>query len=212
MDALGTRSVVNIERTNPFVRYLRSNAFPLLLILPGTILFLVSLGIVPLAEFPEETISIMVHPCNIEVRGLYSYKNPWPFPITQGFGFPFPIDELHHTPLPIRLTLAESGEPINIRKFLNDDTFTLYFKPFERIDVQLYYSQATQTPNARYILTTTNAWRRPLKKAHYFLKTVGVKNIGSNYEMKNAGTNVWNWERVNFMPKNDWLIKWEKPE
>lgn len=211
MNALGTRSAASIEQTNLFLLYIRSNAFPLLLILLGAILFLISLGIVPLAEFPEETISIEVHPSNVEVYALYSFRNPWPFPITQSFGFPFPIDAHHPAPFPIRLTLAETGEPINVGKFMNEETFTLCFKPFERIDVQLYYNQATYKPDARYILTTTSAWRRPLKNAHYFLKTNGVKRVQSNYEMKNAGRNVWNWERVDFMPKNDWLIKWERP-
>lgn len=192
-----------------FISVSNPNTIPLLVLLVGGLGLAVSLGIIPLAQFPEETISVSVHPHNVEVHGLYTYKNPWPFPITQGFGLPFPIDAEHPAPLPIELCKNETGEPIPTFRLFDDDVFTLSLAPHEKVSVSLYYKQETRTNNARYILTTTQSWRSALKRAHYFLKTEGVGNIQSNYPMNQDQPNIWHWERQDFMPRSDWLIKWE---
>ncbi len=188
---------------------LNPNTIPLVVLLLGSVVFFVALGILPITQFPEETIAISVHPHKVKVLAVYTYRNPWPIPITQGFGLPFPIDDQHPAPLPIELKIHKTEQRILISRFFDDETFTLNFAPHETIAVSLYYEQEAHTPNARYILTTTKSWGLPLTKARYLLKTEGVSKIHSNYKMRQDDENNWHWERRDFMPESDWLIEWE---
>ncbi len=199
------------KTSSPSARDRRHLVFPLVTIGLGTIPLSFSLGIIPLVLFPEETIDLTVHPDNLEVRALYTYKNPWPFPIVQGFGLPFPVDTQHPDPAPVELSLANTGEPVPTRRLFGYDTFELRFAPNETIPVALYYKQQTPTHNARYILKTTHAWWRPLSRGTYLLHTAGIRSINSNYPMEGHGAE-WHWERRNFMPDRDWQIEWSTSE
>lgn len=69
------------------------------------------LGFIPIVRFESEEISIEVHPAAINVQCDYHYRNPFPFPVQQGFTFPIPIDKYHPDPEPSRLAIREPMSP-----------------------------------------------------------------------------------------------------
>lgn len=189
-------------------RWNQAPLMPTIILCLGACLLLPCLGIVPIALFPEETIEVFVHNGSIEVQATYIYKNPWSFPIEQGFSVPLPVDANHPMPAPLILTRINNGEPVLIREWLTCRTFELHFQPKESVPVQLYYRQETPTRTATYILTSTRAWKRPLERAVYRLHCDEPQTIKSNYPLERCGKSDWCWKRTNFMPERDWQISW----
>lgn len=121
-------------------------------------------GFYPIVRFPEEQIDIEVHPHHIRVKGIYIYRNPFPFPVIQGFSIPLPIDSSH--PSPIMLS-AEQLTPVKkripLRFIFGRHRFNLSFLPKDEIVIVVRYHQHSPNKNASYILTTTKSWKRPLE-------------------------------------------------
>jgi hypothetical protein len=167
-------------------------------------------GLLPIVHFVRERIDIAVYPEEVRVEGLYVYRNPWPFPVVQGFSVPLPVDATH--PMPIYLTvtrLAPDALPIPVRNILGRDSFELRFRAYEEVRVVVRYRQLAPSRDARYLLLTTRPWRRPLEHAVYTLTPHGVDLAGSNYGLQSDTRGVLAFERTNFMPPDDWRFWWE---
>ena len=138
-------------------------------------------GLLPIVHFVRERIDIAVYPEEVRVEGLYVYRNPWPFPVLQGLSIPLPVDAAH--PMPTELTaarLAPDAGTVSLRSILGHDSFELRFHAHEEVHVIVRYRQYAPTKDARYLLTTTRPWRRPLEHAVYTLTPHGVALTGSN--------------------------------
>ena len=170
-------------------------------------------GLYPLVQFPQESIQVDVYPNRVEVTGEYEYRNPLPLPVRQGFSIPLPADAVH--PLPVRLSLAQRApavKPIPTGYWLGRHRFDLAFAGDERIRVRLCYEQYCPDNDARYILTTTRAWRHPLQRGTYRLVPHGVRIVASNYALAArpaAGQGALGFEREHFWPEQDWRFAWE---
>ncbi len=55
-------------------------------------------GFYPIVRFPEEQIDIDVYPDHVWVKGIYVYRNPFPFPVIQGLVTPLPVNSDHPEP------------------------------------------------------------------------------------------------------------------
>lgn len=181
----------------------------LYLLLFGLVLpFLI--GLRPIAHFTEEQIDIHVFQDHVRVNGYYIYENPFPFPVVQGFLLPLPVDDSHPEPVLISAKkLSPSEKPIPIRSLFGRYVFNLTLAAGERSKVMVQYYQHSPEKNARYILTTTESWRRPLARGLYRLLPQGVKIISSNYSLDSSGSGLLRFQRQEFMPQRDWLFSWE---
>src|SRR5574337_818473 len=111
-------------------------------------------GLVPIVRFPRERIDIAVYPREIEVSGLYVYRNPWPFPVTQGFTVPLPVDANHSMPTELTATrVSPDPAALPLRTILGRTGFEVRFRPFEEIQVAVRYRQRVATEDGRYLLT-----------------------------------------------------------
>ena len=72
------------------------------------------------------------------------------------------------------------------------------------------YRQHAPNSDARYILTTTQGWRRPLEHAIYRLHLNGVEITHSNYDLSPLDDGVIGFDRSQFMPDTDWTIAWRR--
>lgn len=141
-------------------------------------------GHVPLVRFTEEEIRITVHPASIAVDAFYHYRNPFPFPVRQGYGLPFPEDGDHSPPAGIELLQrAPEERPIPVLYFLGKHRFAMDFPGGGNVVLHLHYEQATHRGRGTYILTSTQPWGRPLEKAAYRLIPEVVRIISSNYAL-----------------------------
>jgi hypothetical protein len=167
-------------------------------------------GLLPIVHFVRERIDIAVYPDEIQVEGLYVYRNPWPFPVVQAFSIPLPVDARH--PMPTELTatrlLPDAGS-IPFRNLLGRDAFELSFHAHEEVQIAIQYRQYTPTRDARYLLATTRPWRRPLDHAVYTMTLHDVRLARSNYALRSNPQGVLGFERTGFMPQEDWQFQWE---
>lgn len=167
-------------------------------------------GILPIVHFVRERIDIAVYPEEVRVEGLYVYRNPWPFPVAQAFSIPLPVDASH--PMPTELTAARlvpDAGPIPLRNLLGRESFELPFRAREEVQVIIQYRQYAPTRDARYLLTTTGPWRRPLDHAVYTLTLHDVRLARSNYALRSDTQGILGFERTGFMPQEDWQFQWE---
>jgi hypothetical protein len=174
------------------------------------ILVLFLAGFYPIIRFPEEQIDIEVYPDYVWVKGTYTYKNPLPFPVTQGFTIPLPVDADH--PEPVQLTakvLTPHEKPIRLKYLLGRHRFSLKFRTNEKITVSVAYRQQAPAKNGRYILLSTKAWRRPLNHGLYRMFLKNVRMTSSNYRLNKSDTYLF-FQKENFMPPEDWIFSWEE--
>ncbi|MCX5732740.1 MAG: hypothetical protein NTW68_00240 [candidate division NC10 bacterium] len=168
-------------------------------------------GLLPIVHFVRERIDIAVYPEEVQVEGLYVYRNPWPFPVAQAFSIPLPVDPSH--PMPTELTairLVPDAGPIPLRNLLGWNAFELPFRAHEEVRVVIRYRQYAPTRDARYLLTTTRPWRRPLDHAVYTLTLHDVRLARSNYALRSDTQGILGFERTGFMPREDWQFQWEE--
>ena len=183
---------------------------PCLYLLLFGLVFPFLVGLRPIARFSEEQIDIHVYQDHVRVNGYYIYENPFPFPVVQGFLLPLPVDESHPQPILISAKkLSPTEKPIPIRSIFGRYLFDLTLAAGERSKILIQYYQHTPEKNARYILTTTEPWRRPLVRGLYRLLPQGVKITSSNYYLDSSEPGFLRFQRQEFMPQNDWLFSWE---
>lgn len=173
------------------------------------VLILFAAGIQPSVQFPREQIDIQVHDDHIEVSGLYVYHNPWPFPVRQGLSIPFAVDAQHAPP--IRLSVHQvtpEEKTIPVRYWVGKHRFEVSLPGRSEISVRVGYYQYTPGGDARYLLTTTQPWRKPLDHGLYRLFPHGVVIKSSTYALTEIEPAISVFERSNFMPQKDWCFAW----
>lgn len=200
-----------IAKTVCSLRFLKEvSLYPLVsLIFLAAILPFAS-GVLPMVRFTSERIDVRVHPDEIFVDGYYLYKNPFPFPVVQGFSIPFPIDKDHPEPQePHVERLAPEKKALRLRRLLGKTGFEVYFSAHQEAEIKVSYCQKAGGANATYILTTTRPWGRPLDYGVYTLYTRGTVIVSSNYSF-NLQNNASGFQKTGFMPEKDWQFTWRK--
>ena len=164
----------------------------------------------PIVRFEREQITISVHRDHILVDGVYFYRNPFPFPVIQGLSIPLPADYAH--PMPVDLEVEElSPRPhmLTLRYIWGLPRFDLPLRSNETACLHVHYYQNAPTSDARYILTTTQPWLRPLEVGEYVLIPRGVKLLHSNYPLVSAPSGAAQFCMLQFMPRQDWVFSWQ---
>lgn len=166
-------------------------------------------GLYPVARFAREEIDIHVHPDHVELEGRYYYRNPWPFPVTQGLSIPLPADATH--PDPVQLSaeeLAPRPRMIPLRAILGLHHFDIALRAHEEVCVRVRYDQMAPGSDARYILTTTQPWLHPLQSGVYRLIPDRVNIVSSNYPVHLLAPDTVGFLEKDFMPQRDWIFAW----
>jgi hypothetical protein len=178
------------------------------LLLWGLVLPLLA-GFYPIVRFTQEQIDVEVHPDHVEVTGWYVYKNPFPFPVAQGFSVPLPIDSDHPPPSYVSAyEVSADAKPIRLRHLLGKYRFELYFAAGEERRLRLNYRQQAPAQSSRYILKTTRPWRAPLRRGVYRLFPRGVTVISSSYPLGSLQGDAIGFVREDFLPTDDWRLTW----
>ncbi|MBI3874898.1 MAG: hypothetical protein HY300_02825 [Verrucomicrobia bacterium] len=181
------------------------------LLLALAIPLLLAAGILPSVQFVREQIDIQVYPEHVEICGWYYYRNPWPFPMPQGLSIPFPVDEDHAPPVQVSVAQVSPEEKaIPVRYVLGRHRFDLTLASRGEVCVQVKHHQYTPRRDARYLLTTTQPWQKPLDRGLYRLFPHGVTIASSSYALKESDPTTLIFERSNFMPKEDWCFSWDQ--
>jgi hypothetical protein len=75
------------------------------------------------------------------------------------------------------------------------------------------YRQAMLGPYARYIVTTTQTWGQPLRKASFEIRLPpGAKNpeFSHPFRPKGPSVRVWIYEASDFLPREDIVVRYRR--
>lgn len=169
-------------------------------------------------EFFKEEITLTVSDSVATVNGVFYFRNNTdrnrPFPVL----FPFYVDSVTHFPREIKAytiidkdTLIVNFEPLVERGAIR---MGIPMKPNAVTVWYLDYSQKIESSHARYILTSTSAWKKPLEEATYYFvvpETFNVVNAWPEPDSSGGDEIKTLWcHKTNFMPKRDMEIIWER--
>lgn len=190
----------------------RHYPLPCFSILALVIVLPFALGLVPTVRFLSERIDVHVYPAEIRVDGRYVYRNPFPFPVRQGFVIPFPVDGEHPEPTEVLVTdLTLEAEPLPLAHRFGATVFEADFAASEVRTIRVQYRQTAAGDHATYILTTTQPWRRPLEDGVYTLYPQHTMIVASNYPLVERD-GLPGFQMTAFMPTQDWQFSWRKTD
>jgi hypothetical protein len=181
-----------------------------------TLAFYLGSNVFSPVRFDREKIDVWVAEGQIQVRGLYHYRNRFPLPVSFSLGLPFPVDDVHKTPsiFSISEILANGSTPKEIaaRNYHGGVVFRLWFAPHQEKWIRVDYVQVALQSNGRYILLTTRQWNRPLERGEYILHlSNGFELAASTYPLQlepRGQQKQYFFVRSNFYPGEDWNFSW----
>jgi hypothetical protein len=161
-------------------------------------------------DFLKEEITILISRDEVVVEGIYYFQSNLRTNVS--FYYPFPVDSLHDYPYEISIEELDTGN-VSFKRINKGIIFNLYFDANETKVVSISYAQKIKANNAKYILTTTKAWKKGLKEAEFCIivpKT--LKNISISYqpdEIHEEGNETrYIIRKEDFMPEKDINISW----
>jgi hypothetical protein len=169
-------------------------------------------------DFVYEKIILEIEPPELTVTGLYRFQNRFPFGITLPMLYPFPVDEYQDFPHKISAKSITAGgrQPLEFDWRPNDNAIRLNVTAGgeSSAEMEVAYSQRLKGNQARYILTTTKAWGKPLKSADYELilpEHLEIRSISFPFDRAEniAGKRVYFLYKENFMPEMDLIVEWD---
>jgi len=180
----------------------------IILFLVGIFSFIIFTEAQKNVSFFEEHIDFSLGNNYFTINGIYSFSSKTGKNEVQQIIFPFDNET----------SLIDSIRIINLNTFRNVEYKRLrnsvYFKisvlANDTVDLNIFYRQKISATN-KYIITSTQSWGQPLKKAVYTLTTEkDLKIKAFTYKRDSIkivnNKKVYLWEKQNFMPKNDFEI------
>jgi hypothetical protein len=177
-------------------------------------------------EFFKEDVTMTVTDSTSAVSGVYYFRNNTEKDKPYTVMFPFHVDGGTQFPYEIRAYTVNGGDTLDIDvevlDSLNAVRLGVPLKPKEVTVWHLDYIQRIGTDYARYILTTTSAWKKPLEEANFkfiiptdfsiveiWPKTQAVRRIIGKSEGEPARLELTS-RQTDFMPNQDMRIVWDK--
>lgn len=164
-------------------------------------------------EFFREEISFGIDTAFFSVDGDYYFRNSSDKFHSYTIAYPIPGNS-SEDPIDM-ISVFDQDDPANPLKIDIHDTivnFLLKMPPQSVKTIKVFYRQRHNGHFARYILLTTKWWEKPFESAAYNL-TVGKETDIHDFSIKPdksivfGETEVFYWERENFMPECDFEIK-----
>lgn len=167
-------------------------------------------------SFQREKIYIAIEKDRIEVRGHYFFHNETGRAIRTRLVYPFPVDSTMLFPDRISVFIcAGDGTREEIPSTRAGDiiTFMIESLPDKVLEVLVVYSQRVLHHEARYILTTTKTWGKPLESAEFFVEVPRDLEIlsfsyGAFEPWESNGKTIYHMLQENFLPERDLVFSW----
>jgi hypothetical protein len=168
-------------------------------------------------RFASEKITMSIRGDHILVEGKYSFRNEGEHMMKSPLFYPFPVDSNMLFPDSISTSVVRDDgimTSITYKELKRGVTFGLELPPGETKEIVVTYRQHVKRQTARYILTTTRAWGKPLEEAEFFIEVphnLEILSLSySEFELwKGDGKNVYHLRKVNFLPGTDISVAWK---
>jgi hypothetical protein len=168
-------------------------------------------------RFHSELIRLYIGNDSLEVDGLYQFisedsssGNSWLF-------YPFPVDSLLGGARMVRLEArdpAAGWADIPFRES-SEPRGAYWHVPLgiaDTLDIRAVYRQALLADYARYIVTSTKAWREPLSWARFEIHLpAGAKPETFSFpfvRQESDGKVFYSYEAFDFLPDRDITVEW----
>lgn len=168
--------------------------------------------------FDSELIQLAIEGDTLRIEGLYRFINNSRTPQVVLF-YPYPTDSLlgeaWTESLEWRPSAAAAWQalPFAENRARPGLRWRLPFADATRPEVRTVYRQLMLERHARYIVTTTSVWNRPLKHARFELTLPpGAVLSHSSYDFERVGDRLWVFEVEQFMPSVDIIVEWDFPQ
>lgn len=159
-------------------------------------------------SFFEEYIDFELDSLYFSINGIYSFHNPMENGVNQRIIFPFAVeaDQIDS----ISIVNLNNLNPIQFQRLRKSVSFNITILPNDTLDINIFYKQEAAEKNT-YIITSTQSWEQPLKKAAYTLTTslpVNEKEFTYPFLSKETINNktLYRWEEADFMPNKEFEI------
>jgi hypothetical protein len=167
--------------------------------------------------FYREYVIVEPSPGRTSVSARYYFRNTSDRPVRQVISYPFPVDRFHLYPRVVRVW-EETSEGLRPMGFVHHDRsvrWSMRFDPREDKLVRVDYIQDIASPHARYIVTTTKYWERPIELAEFeFRVPVSLDSVRLSFEPDrrsvSGDTVVYYMRREEFMPDEDLDVTWSE--
>jgi hypothetical protein len=168
-------------------------------------------------EFDSEEIVIDVRGDVVEVTGTYHLRIAGGAVSAQPMLYPYPADPLLGEARTLRLEWRRSDgrwAPLAFEELPPRGVrWRLPETGPESLTVRTVYRQAMRSTYARYIVTTTQAWGQPLRKASFEVRLPpGAKDPQFSYPFRPKGPSVrvWAYEATDFLPREDIVVRYRR--
>lgn len=176
------------------------------------VLFLFSGGVCQTVNFFRENLTFVLEDGMFSVSGEYFFSSSSLKPVRTILFYPVVDFEKSVSKKSIVVFDVKKERFVDIKKWDSRGfAFPLYIGAGDTAVYHIEYSQALASDTARYILTSTKMWKKPLKEAFYRLVVrdgIWVRSFSfepdTMYEVGNA--RVYEWKRSFFMPKKDFIV------
>ena len=159
-------------------------------------------------SFIEEYIDFSLDSHYFTVNGIYKFVNNSFNKATQKIIFPFATETAFIDS--IRIFNLQEFKSIPFSRQHNSISFDLEITSSDTLEINLFYRQPAANKNS-YILSSTQYWNKPLKKAVYTLTTpFGYKIQSFSFppdQMKSENNHhVYIWHKQDFLPEMDFEV------
>ena len=167
--------------------------------------------------FYREYVTVEPSRGRTSVSALYYFRNTSDRPVQQLISYPFPVDRFHLYPRTVRVweKTADGLRPMGFVHRERSVRWSMRFGPGEEKVVRVDYTQEIRRPHARYIVTTTKYWERPIDLAEFeFRVPASLDSVRLSFDPDrrsvSGDTVIYYMRREQFMPDDDLNITWRE--
>jgi hypothetical protein len=168
-------------------------------------------------EFDSEEIVIDLRGDVVEVTGTYHFRVVGGAVPEQPMLYPYPEDPLLGEARTLRLQWRQPDgrwTPLAFEELPPRGVrWRLPETGAESLTVRTVYRQTMRSTYARYIVTTTQAWGQPLRKASFEVRLPpGAQDPQFSYPFRPKGPSVqvWTYGATDFLPREDIVVRYRR--
>ncbi|MCF8365294.1 MAG: hypothetical protein K9H16_05905 [Bacteroidales bacterium] len=162
-------------------------------------------------SFYAEDLDFYLTDSTFEVDGLYYFRNNSTHDIKQMLFYPFPDIEKYGEITFIKIQIEGDTTSMLATQSAKGSLFKVKIPANGEVAYRINYGQKLKSCEAKYIITTTQAWHEPFEFANYslsFPETMNVDSVSISPDSTaiEAGLKKYFWQRKDFMPDRDFIF------
>jgi len=185
----------------------------------GLLFFSNTVSLAQNLQFVKEKLNFEITESEFTVDGTYYFRNSSPDTVKQYMLYPFPENLELGEVTSVEGSSVYPEKDLNVIRNFNQKAahFRLKIYPEDTAVTHIVYKQEIKKNKAEYILTSTQAWNKPLKKADFTLKVpihIKIDSLSYNADSLCCFENylLYKWYFKDFMPNRNFYVSFSRIE